>query len=214
MKKKGCLAPVLMFLVVFVVVFGLGSAIFGGSSEDDTSATDSSPSVVEQLPEDQMSDTPAVPEDTQPTVDNDATTGQKNALGSAIQYISTMPFSRDGLVDQLLYEGYSQEEAEYGADNCGADWSEQAVKMASSYLSTMAFSAQGLTNQLVYEGFSQEQAEYGVTSCGADWDEQAVKMAASYLSSSSFSRQSLIDQLIYEGFSQEQAENAATQNGY
>lgn len=97
---------------------------------------------------------------------NSATISQKNALGSAKNYLSFMPFSHSGLIKQLEYEGYSVEEATFAADNCGADWNEQAALAAENYIDTMSFSRQGLIDQLVYEGFSQEQAEYGVTAVG------------------------------------------------
>ena len=56
------------------------------------------------------------------------TTGQKNALNRAKQYLRTMPFSYTGLIEQLEYEQYSHDDAVYAADNCGANWSEQAAK--------------------------------------------------------------------------------------
>ena len=59
-----------------------------------------------------------------------------------------MAFSYSGLIDQLEYEGYSSEEAEYAAKNCGADWNEQAVLSAKQYLKTMSFSEDGLIEQL------------------------------------------------------------------
>lgn len=71
-----------------------------------------------------------------------------------------------GLIEQLLYEKYTQEEAVYAADNCGADWFEQAAKCAQSYMEYSSFSRQDLLDQLLYEGFTQEQAEYGVQSAG------------------------------------------------
>ena len=52
-------------------------------------------------------------------------------------------FSREGLIDQLMYEKFSTEEATYAADNCGADWNEQALKKALSYLDVSAFSYKG-----------------------------------------------------------------------
>ena len=39
-------------------------------------------------------------------------TGKKNALKSAEQYLNVMAFSYSGLIDQLEYEGYTAEEAE------------------------------------------------------------------------------------------------------
>lgn len=94
------------------------------------------------------------------------TLGMKNALSKAKDYLDTMPFSYEGLIKQLEFEGYTNEEALYGVDNCGADWMEQAAKKAQDYLDTMEFSRQGLIDQLIFEGFTEEQAEYGVTAVG------------------------------------------------
>ena len=129
-----------------------------------------------------------------------STTGQRNALRQAKSYLEIMPFSYQGLVEQLIYEGYTADEAAYGAANCGADWNAQALKAAQKYLNIMGFSYQGLLDQLIYEGYTADQAAYGVANCGANWYDQAAKTASRYLSFMSFSRASLIDQLIYEGF--------------
>lgn len=94
------------------------------------------------------------------------TTGEKNALRTAREYLSFSAFSYTGLINQLEYEGYSTEEATYAADNCNANWNEQAAKSAKEYLDISSFSRQELINQLIYEGYTQEQAEYGVTQNG------------------------------------------------
>lgn len=94
------------------------------------------------------------------------TLGEKNALKKAKQYLGSMAFSYQGLVDQLKYEGYTDSEAVYGANNCGADWNEQAAKKAKQYLEHMAFSRDGLIEQLEYEGFTHSQAVYGVEANG------------------------------------------------
>lgn len=96
-----------------------------------------------------------------PKTDN-ATSGMRNALKEAKSYLSVMPFSYEGLIEQLEYEGYSHSEAVYGVNNCGADWYEQAVKSAKNYLEIMAFSRSGLIEQLEYEGYTHDQAVYGV----------------------------------------------------
>ena len=70
------------------------------------------------------------------------------------------------MIDQLKYEGFTEEEATYGADNCGADWNEQAAKKAQQYLELTSFSRSGLIDQLKYEGFTSDQAAYGVTAVG------------------------------------------------
>ncbi len=91
-----------------------------------------------------------------------ATFGQKQALKKAKLYLKTMPFSKQGLINQLKYEGYTSKECKYGAKYCKANWKKQAVKKAKLYLKTMAFSKSSLYDQLIYEGFTKLQARYGV----------------------------------------------------
>lgn len=93
---------------------------------------------------------------------NTSTFGEKNALASACEYLEVSAFSREGLIEQLEYEGYTLSEATYGVDNCGADWYYQAYRMATEYLEFMSFSKKELIEQLEYEGFTSQQAEYGV----------------------------------------------------
>ena len=97
---------------------------------------------------------------------NSETTSQANAKRMANQYIRLMPFSRKGLIDQLIFEGFSTSDAAYGVDSAGTNWRNQAVKMAANYLELMAFSKQGLIDQLVFEGFSQADATYGAEQNG------------------------------------------------
>jgi colicin import membrane protein len=77
-----------------------------------------------------------------------------------------MGFSRSGLIEQLEFEGFSEEDAEFAVDSLDVDWMEQAAIVAESYLENMHFSRQGLIDQLEFEGFTTEQAEYGVTETG------------------------------------------------
>jgi acyl-coenzyme A synthetase/AMP-(fatty) acid ligase len=81
-------------------------------------------------------------------------------------YLSSMAFSRTGLIEQLVFEGFSNEDAAYGTDAVGADWMNQAALMAETYLASMSFSRSGLVEQLVFEGFTPEEAEFGVASTG------------------------------------------------
>ena len=94
------------------------------------------------------------------------TIGQENARESAQSYLDSQAFSRTGLIDQLLFEGFSQADAEYGTDSMKADWNQQAALSAQSYLDSQAFSRTGLIDQLLFEGFSQAEAEYGVNAVG------------------------------------------------
>lgn len=91
---------------------------------------------------------------------------QRNARGSAEDYLAFASFSRTGLIGQLEYEGFSTADATYAVDVLNVDWNEQAAKSAASYLEFSSFSRSGLIDQLVYEGFTQAQAEYGVSTTG------------------------------------------------
>lgn len=90
-------------------------------------------------------------------------TGDRNALAQAKRYLSSMHFSRSGLIEQLQYEGYTDSECVYAVDNCGASWKEQAVGKAQDYLNSSSFSRKELIEQLEFEGFTRDQAEYGVS---------------------------------------------------
>lgn len=94
--------------------------------------------------------------------DANVTNGMKNALSKAESYLQIMAFSRQGLIDQLEYDGFTYNEAVYAVDHCGADWFQQAAERAQSYLDIMSFSRQRLIDQLEYDGFSYDQAVYGV----------------------------------------------------
>lgn len=97
---------------------------------------------------------------------NNATLGELNALRQAENYLDIMPFSYQGLIDQLKYEGYTSSEATYAADNCGADWYQQAARKAKEYLDIMPFSKQELIKQLEFEKFTHDQAVYGAEANG------------------------------------------------
>lgn len=87
---------------------------------------------------------------------------QQNAVRKAQEYLSMSAFSRQGLIEQLEYEGFSTGDATFAVDSITVDWNQQAVKKAQEYLSMSAFSRQGLLEQLEYEGFTPSQAAYGV----------------------------------------------------
>tara|TARA_B100000686_G_scaffold81296_1_gene87800 strand:- start:1288 stop:1707 length:420 start_codon:yes stop_codon:yes gene_type:complete len=138
-----------------------------------------------------------------------------------------MAFSRSGLIEQLIHEGFTQQQAEFGAseqikksdDNLGDKSGEtvsqkNAVRSAQNYLSMMAFSRSGLIEQLTFEGYPTKDAEYAVDKVNPDWLEQAAKSAQNYLSMTAFSRSDLIEQLIHEGFTQQQAEFGVSAVGY
>lgn len=89
-----------------------------------------------------------------------------NAIDCAQDYVNLMSFSRQRLISQLEYEGYSNEAAVYAVDNIRADWNSECAQCAQDYLNFMSFSRQGLYDQLAYEGFTDEQIQYGLSQVG------------------------------------------------
>lgn len=89
------------------------------------------------------------------------TTAQQSAVQKAKEYLKVLNFSRQGLIEQLVFEGFSVEDSTYGADNSGADWKQQAEEKAKSYMNLFNYSHSGLVDQLKFEGFTEEQALHG-----------------------------------------------------
>jgi hypothetical protein len=147
-QKKRFIVP-----IALVAIIGISTATNSGGS--DTTPTPSSV-------------TPSEPAETQETEQETVaeTIGQKNARESAESYLNFSAFSREGLIDQLKFEDFSTEDAEYAVDALDVDWNEQAAKSAESYLEFSSFSRQGLIDQLVFEGFTKAEAEYGVKAVG------------------------------------------------
>ena len=72
------------------------------------------------------------------------TTSQRNAIDRAKSYLSIMYFSRQGLIEQLEYEGFSTSDATFAVDHISVDWNSQALGKAQDYLETMPFSYSGI----------------------------------------------------------------------
>ncbi len=94
------------------------------------------------------------------------TLSQEQAVRKAKDYLDYAAFSRQGLIDQLKYEGFNAEDATYAVDKIKVNWKEQAVRKAKDYLDYSAFSRQGLIDQLKYDGFNNEEATYAVDKIG------------------------------------------------
>lgn len=101
--------------------------------------------------------------DGKPVLDTEASSlsSQEEAISSAKNHLEHSIYSRESLYLELLYEGYTEADAEYAADHCGADWNEQAAKRAKKYTGTRTLPEEELISRLEYEGFTHEQAVYG-----------------------------------------------------
>jgi predicted 3-demethylubiquinone-9 3-methyltransferase (glyoxalase superfamily) len=110
--------------------------------------------------------------DEEPAVEDGPTVAQANAIAAAEMYVDTMPFSRDGLIEQLSSEagsGFSKADAIYAVNHIDVDWNAEAVEAAQSYVDTMPFSRDALIEQLESEagsGFTHAQAVYAVNQTG------------------------------------------------
>lgn len=160
------LAVIGITLAVVCVICTIGAAL----SRDDEPAVSgriagegTTTSVTEQPAEPEPTEAVEEPE---PPETPALTVSQQNAIESAQSYLSFTAFSRQGLIDQLVFEQYSVEDATFAVDYLNVDWNEQAAKSAQSYLEFTSFSRQGLIDQLIFEGFTPEQAEYGVNAVG------------------------------------------------
>jgi len=151
-------------LVVIVIIGAIGS---GGEDADLDTAKQAIVNV-----DNETKETESVKEKIEEPVKKEVveisneTLSQKNAVKMAETYLKTIAFSKSGLVKQLEFEGFSNEDATYAVNKISVDWKEQAVKSAKVYLDTMAFSRSGLIEQLEFEGFSNEEATYAVDEIG------------------------------------------------
>lgn len=132
-------------------------------TEEDTEVTAGPPTVEAVLPASTVEAVAPAPVVTPPALSR----AQEQAIGSAADYLELVGgFSRQGLIDQLKFEGFTVAEAEFAVDYLSPDWNAQAVQSAESYLNVGGFSRQGLIDQLLFEGFMLEQAEYAVSAVG------------------------------------------------
>jgi len=140
---------------------------------------------------------------------------QLSARQDAVTLLSyDKPYSRDGLIYELEFQGYLYTDAEAAVDDININWSNQAKNMAKNYIRLDAFSKAGLIHQLEEDGFSHDEATYGVNLCGANWKEQAKRMASDFSQSYAITREDVINHLEEKGFTHDQAVYGANKNGF
>lgn len=97
-----------------------------------------------------------------------ATENQQKALDKANEYVDTLPLSRDGLIKQLEYDGYTTDVATYAADNCSVNWNKEAKEMAEQYMDSTTYTYKEMVQQLEAEGFTKKQAKFGAKAVGLE----------------------------------------------
>lgn len=140
-----------------LATIALAGLTFAGCSTKPT--TDTTPAPAPTTSSTTADPAPALPPPT-------TTKSQDQALRKAESYLTMTAFSQTGLVKQLMFEGFSQADAEWAAATVHADWNEQALKRGKSYLEMSAFSRTSLIKQLMFEGFTKAQATYAVDTIG------------------------------------------------
>uniref|UniRef100_UPI0026204172 Ltp family lipoprotein n=1 Tax=uncultured Psychrobacter sp. TaxID=259303 RepID=UPI0026204172 len=83
---------------------------------------------------------------------------------TAKSYLQDSGFSRNGLIEQLEYDGYTGSDATTAVDSLDMNWIKQAKKTAKSYLQDSGFSRNGLIEQLEYDGYTSSDATIAVDS--------------------------------------------------
>ena len=86
----------------------------------------------------------------------------ENAIESAEAYSNVFAYSKKYLIEQLKYEGFSEDIAECAAKSINANWKENCVRSAYSYLDLFSFSKKELIHQLDYDGFTPEEIDYAM----------------------------------------------------
>ena len=149
---------------MLVLALGIACALAACSSagteapESTEAAPTSNPKATEAAPTQE-----ATPE---ATAASEYTVEQQNAIESAQSYLDLSGFSRQKLIEQLVFEGHSEDDATSAVDSLDADWNAEAVESAQSYLDISSFSRAKLIEQLEFEGYTHDEAVFGVDSTG------------------------------------------------
>lgn len=183
MKKRLCL------LLVLVMVFALTAC---GEKDEQT--------------KDKIEDTTKETEILQPAEDDSQTLTreEQDALDHALELLQTIPYSREGLISQMVYDGYEETVAAAAADRTGLDWKEQAVKAAEEYVKYLPMSRTGLAQMLEYDRFTADEAAHAMEHLeNTDWDAEADEAVTNFLRQG-VSKLGLEETLAFQGFTPEQ----------
>ncbi|MYA74578.1 MAG: hypothetical protein F4Y27_07875 [Acidimicrobiaceae bacterium] len=158
-RAKGCL---IIFLTATAVLVALSLVLgaLGLLDEEEAEQTGTRPATTTA--------TAAAPQTTTTTVSSTNTLDDSFWLNQAVQkaedYLEFSSFSKQGLIEQLEFEGFTTSDATQAVNGLSVDWTRQAQCKAAEYLDFSSFSKQGLIDQLEFEGFTSSQAQAGAAS--------------------------------------------------
>lgn len=98
-----------------------------------------------------------------PTPTPKVTKEQENAQKSAEGY-AMMNMSRQGIIDQLVFDKFSKADAEWAVKQLdeGVSWKENALGSAKTYYGKMNMSKSAVYDQLLFDKFTKEEAQYAI----------------------------------------------------
>ena len=110
----------------------------------------------------ETTDSPCVETTASPYEEKTSKTELENAIESAEAYSNIFAYSKKELIEQLKYDGFSEDIAECAAKSINANWKENCVRSAHSYLEIISYSKEELIHQLDYVGFTAEEIDYAM----------------------------------------------------
>ena len=139
----------------------------------------------------------------------DLTDQQRQAMEKAARKLSFGGKSRTELVNDLMEEQMTREQAEEAIDLCQVNWNTEAVEEACGYLSYCTYSPEELRTQMEREQFLPEQIDYAIENCGVDWNKQAYRAAQLLIRYGAYSREDVRYWMEQQGHAPEAASYAA-----
>ena len=191
MKKLLCM------LLVLVMVFSLTAC--GEKAEPKKEITENT------------EDATQTTGDTQPA--EELTREEQDALDYALALLETVAYSREGIISQMVHDGYEEAVAAAAADRTGTDWKAQAVRSAQECVLHLAVSRTGVAQMLEYERFTADETVYAMEQLkDVDWDAETDQAVEKHLEQG-VSKRGLEDVLEFQGFTQEQIKKAVSKTG-
>lgn len=159
-QKKPFYKRFWFWVLVLIVIFGVGSQLGGDSSSENAASSDSSTTKTD-------SQSLTVTKDS--SSKSNVPTEYTSALNKAKTYAKTMNMSKQGVYEQLTAdagEQFSAEAGQYAIDHLtDIDWNANALAKAKSYQDDMDMSPDAISDQLTSEAgeqFTPDEAAYAV----------------------------------------------------
>lgn len=162
MKNKKVLLSSLIVIIIFIsLIFCINFLSQNKEIKESTNTTESTWNVFAQdMDSYKLTDSSEVETSSSKSSFNIEDT---HAYKLANEYLEVSYFSKKKLEEQLVYEGYDEDVAEYVVKKLDVNWYEQAIGMCNEYDSKKTWSSEKLTGQLMYEGFPSGLAKQAVS---------------------------------------------------